>query len=517
MSLTPEQAVTIREDFLLWCDHLGIALFDWQRQAFGEALRREGGKFRYRIAAISVPRGNGKSKGGAICGAYVMTTRRKPHVLSSALGIESAGVTMQYARDLFKTRRGARVLTNEIRVASNDARWTITSREHTSSRGLHPDLILYDEIGWAADDELFASLLAGQASVDDPLMLVISTVGKRRSGPLWQVKELASGGDPAVLFWYSDQNLSPKVTVDFLARQKRILMRQQYAREHQNQWVDSADSFTSADEVDPAMNQGWTEQHVGDPTKTYHIFGDLGAMHDPSVIGLGHSEGLLFYIDKLITFQGSREEPVKLAVVEQTIRDLSTVFNVTKIRIESWQGISAVQSLKGLGLPVELFAPTAKAHAEEWPVLAQALSSRTLVLFPHARLREELLGLSYDVGPQGVRVTDKGSVHQDHAVAVRGVVASLAKASVRVPFMFGNSDTGLFATGKTPEQVQQELDDALVEAAADSKTEIEQTIALNGTYSFGDEVLPPPSPDAPPKKSILHGLKPPFDFESLKR
>ena len=41
-------------------------------------------------------------------------------------------------------------------------------------------------------------------------------------------------------------------------------------------------------------------------------------------------------------------------------------------------------------------------------------------------LREELLNLVYEVGPQGVRVIDRGKVHQDHAVAVRGVVASLA-------------------------------------------------------------------------------------------
>jgi hypothetical protein len=48
------------------------------------------------------------------------------------------------------------------------------------------------------------------------------------------------------------------------------------------------------------------------------------------------------------------------------------------------------------------------------------------VLPPHARLREELLNLVVEVGPQGVRVIDRGQVHQDHAVALRGVVASLA-------------------------------------------------------------------------------------------
>jgi hypothetical protein len=287
--------------------------------------------------------------------------------------------------------------------------------------------VLYDECGWARDDELFSSLLAGQASVSDPLMLIISTVGRRQSGPLWTIKTLAEGGDESVLWWWSSDNLSPRVTADFLERQRRILMPAQYAREHQNAWVDAADSFTSSDEVDAAMGQGWREQFNGNPGLSYRAFVDLGAVHDPSVIAVGHRDGGAAYIDRIVTFQGSHEAPVQLAAVEEKLSDLAAAFRLKKIRVESWQGISTVQRLERIGLPVELFAPTAKAHSEEWPMLAQRLASRTLVLPPHVRLREELLNLLYEVGPTGVKVTDRGKIHQDHAVAVRGVVADLAR------------------------------------------------------------------------------------------
>ena len=56
-------------------------------------------------------------------------------------------------------------------------------------------MIIYDEVGWARDDELFASLLAAPGSVEDPLQLVVSTVGRRRTGPLWQIKALADAGE----------------------------------------------------------------------------------------------------------------------------------------------------------------------------------------------------------------------------------------------------------------------------------------------------------------------------------
>src|SRR5207249_8490249 len=197
-------------------------------------------------------------------------------------------------------------------------------------------------------------------------------------------------------------------------------------REHQNAWVDAADSFATAAEVDAAMGHGWTEQREGRPGVDYHAFVDLGAVHDPSVVAVGHVEGEVAFIDVLRTFPGSREEPVQLAAGEETLKDLARRFHLTRVRVESWQGMSAVQSLTRHGLNVELFTPTQKSNAEEWPMLAQRLAARTLVLPPHARLREELLNLVYEVGPQGVRVIDRGKVHQDHAVAVRGVVASLA-------------------------------------------------------------------------------------------
>jgi LmbE family N-acetylglucosaminyl deacetylase len=70
--------------------------------------------------------------------------------------------------------------------------------------------------------------------------------------------------------------------------------------------------------------------------------------------------------------------------------------------------------------------------ARSWlPLLGQRLAARTLVLPPHARLREELLNLIVEVRETGAKVVDPGKVHQDHAVAVRGVVAALHATGAR--------------------------------------------------------------------------------------
>ncbi len=424
--IVPELA----EDFTAFCDEFRIPLFHWQPQDFGRALRRERGRFVHRIAGISVPRGDGKTHGTAAAGLWRLLCGKAPqHVSSSALDREGAKVMLQHGKRMVRNHpdlaTAIKALADGFVVPSTGSRWTITSRDHESSRGEHPDVVLFDEAGWARDDELFASLLASQASVADPLAVVASTVGRRKIGPLWAVKQLAEGGDEHAFWAWHGTNRSPRVTATFLEQQRRILMPAQFAREHQNLWVDAADGFCTAAQVDAAMGHRWAQREVGEAGHVYHLFVDIGTVHDPSVIAVGHEEGGIVFIDKLSTFQGSRESPVQLAAVEAAIVDICRAFTVREVRVESWQGLSAVQRLQTRGLPVKVFTPTAKTNAEEWPVLAQRLATGTIVLPLHARLREELLNLVVEMGPSGIKVVDRGKIHQDHAVAVRGVVAQL--------------------------------------------------------------------------------------------
>lgn len=433
----------ILEDVRAFAAHVGVVLYPWQADAFGAACERAEGRFRYRLAAISVPRGNGKSWGGAVVGLWrLLCGPPRQDIISAALDFDGAKVVLEHARQIVRSSDALsgviEVQANGIVVPSTGSRWTVTTRDHTASRGRHATLVIYDEVGWARDDELFSSLLAGQASIADPFCLVISTVGRRQAGPLWTVKQIAEGGDDATFWWWSGENRSPKVTAQYLERQRRILVPAQYAREHGNQWVDAADSFVSVEDVDRAMGGPWREQPAGQPGVAHECFVDLGITHDPTVIAVGHEDGGTVYVDVLQTFQGSKRRPVEIAAVEEALLDLAKRFSLRRIRVESWQGIAVVQRLEAVGLPVEVFTPTPKSNAEEWPQLAQRLAAGTVVMFPHARLREELLNLTVEVGPSGAKVVDRGRVHQDHAVAVRGIVASLGAAQGDAVPTFGN-------------------------------------------------------------------------------
>src|SRR5690349_14997201 len=183
------------ESFLAFCAAFNIHLYDWQREAFGGALAREGGRFVHPLAGISVPRGNGKSYGAAVGGLWRLVCGPPPQlILGEALDFEGARVMLNHGKTAARSHPDLEAClefrADAILVPSTGSRWLIRSREHTASRGLHPDVVLYDEAGYGTD-ALFTSLLAGQASAPDPLFLIVSTVGRRQSGPLWRVKEMA--------------------------------------------------------------------------------------------------------------------------------------------------------------------------------------------------------------------------------------------------------------------------------------------------------------------------------------
>jgi hypothetical protein len=231
----------------------------------------------------------------------------------------------------------------------------------------------------------------------------------------------------SVYFYHTTENLSPLVTRAYLDRERKVQLPLQYAMEHENRWTDGADSYVSATEIDDAMDGSWVETPTGEPGRRYVLAVDLGAVHDPTVIGVGHAEAELVCVDRLATLQGDREQPVQMATVERMIVDIAETFPPSRVIVESWQGLGTAQSLTRLGWPVAIATPTAKSNAEQWSTLAQLFASRRIVLPPHERLRAELLNLSAEMTPSGLRVTDRGSVHQDHAVIVRMLASALAE------------------------------------------------------------------------------------------
>jgi phage terminase large subunit-like protein len=142
-----------------------------------------------------VPRGNGKSFAASAVAAWRLVSGPAPQlVVSCALDVEGAKISLRHGRSILRghpaLEASAEFLSDEIRIPSTGSRWLVKSRDHLNSRGLHADIVLLDEADWSGTDELFSSLLAGQASCPDPLLLITSTIA-RANGLLSRIRSLA--------------------------------------------------------------------------------------------------------------------------------------------------------------------------------------------------------------------------------------------------------------------------------------------------------------------------------------
>jgi hypothetical protein len=102
--LSDRDLLHLSEDFLSFCDAFGIPLFPWQREAFGGATVRRDGRFIYPLGGISVPRGDGKSLGGATVGAWRLRLGPQPQdILSVALDYDGARVVLDHAKRILRS------------------------------------------------------------------------------------------------------------------------------------------------------------------------------------------------------------------------------------------------------------------------------------------------------------------------------------------------------------------------------------------------------------------------------
>src|SRR5262245_47373719 len=103
--------------FLDFCDRFTISLFAWQREAFGAATARTANRFRYRLAGVSAPRGDGKSLGSAAVGLWrLIAGPPRCDIISSALDLDGARVVLDHARDIIRAHAA---LSDAVEIRAN--------------------------------------------------------------------------------------------------------------------------------------------------------------------------------------------------------------------------------------------------------------------------------------------------------------------------------------------------------------------------------------------------------------
>lgn len=204
---------------LVWSDPTVPGKFHldrWQEDLIDHMLERYpadhpnpdlAGRLRYRQIVVSIPRQNGKSVLGAILGMYgLMLHDPGPYVIGVAKNAEQARII--YDRLLYAIQNSALLgrkfkkltETRGLRTSDGRGRYEIKASRGDSLQGIPVSLGLFDELH-IAKPEVWQSLVNGQATRADGLLVGITTAGDEGSVLLQRLYELgqkAADGDPTL-------------------------------------------------------------------------------------------------------------------------------------------------------------------------------------------------------------------------------------------------------------------------------------------------------------------------------
>ncbi len=184
-----------------------LVLTDWQKWLIRHVLERypEGhelaGRLRYKQVCISMPRKNGKSLIGALFALYGMLLHEPaPEVISVAASVDQAKIV--YRRLLHQVNNSELLQTLFSRSTEHRGLWTadstgvykVIAAKASTAQGLHPSLVVFDELHVAKED-LWTAMALGSATRPDGIVIGITTAGDDTSDLL---KNLYDRGSKAM-------------------------------------------------------------------------------------------------------------------------------------------------------------------------------------------------------------------------------------------------------------------------------------------------------------------------------
>ncbi|MDE2101270.1 MAG: terminase large subunit [Patescibacteria group bacterium] len=173
---------------------------DWLRKLFGTL--NENGQRQYRESAVYIGRQNGKTETCAAIMLFMLCTSKQINgqFFSVASDREQAALVFRKMQAVIEQNpllaAKTRIVptTKTIVYEPTKSFYRALASDSFRQLGLSPTLVIYDEISFQRNGELYDAMLTGQISKDNALMLAISTVGSEKESfgfRFWQRTQAA--------------------------------------------------------------------------------------------------------------------------------------------------------------------------------------------------------------------------------------------------------------------------------------------------------------------------------------
>lgn len=379
-----------------------VKLAKWQKKVIRDLLQKDPktGLRRYNMGLISTPKKNGKTSTAVFIITWFLAHDEPMGeiILASNSKEQSSWVIFnKLTKNILLHPSMSRKLKMRDDSIENKLTGTVirtAAPNYKTISGANPSLTVYDEL-WAYDTaahRAFFDELTLVPTRKQPMILIVSYAGMDTQSLLYDLfVKGKENSDPKMYFFWTELNVSPWVSREYLRDQRRRLKPNVYARLHCNEWVSFQESFIDLFDWDACISEAHGPMP---PSKSTPIVVgvDLGVSKATSAVvaltriryGNGGNK-IAQARHRIWTPKFGRK--LKLELVEDYIKKLAKDYTVKAVVFDPWQMISISQNLQKLYINMVEYPQVPNNLIAMSTKLYEVIQNRGIVLYKDKEMR----------------------------------------------------------------------------------------------------------------------------------
>jgi phage terminase large subunit-like protein len=422
-----------------------FVLLDAEKRFISHAFQTDdAGRLLYPEQVYAAPKKSGKTGFGAI---QTLTTTlvfggafAEGYCIANDLE-QAQGRVFQAIRRIVEAspdlKRVAKVTQSRIDFPESGASITAIASDYAGAAGANPTISCFDELwGYTSErshrlwDEMVppptrriaCRLTTTYAGFEGESELLEGVYKRGLRQPL--VGADLHAGDGLLMFW-THEPVAPWQTPAWLTQMRGQLRPNAYLRLIENRFVTSESTFVDPDWLDACTDAGATPI-VADQSLSVWLGVDASVKRDSTAIVAvtWDSEAKKVRLVGHRIFQPSAADPIDFEMmVESTIREFASRFNVREVRYDPYQMQASAQRLTRDGVAMVEFPQSVPNLTEASTNLYELVKGRGIVLYPDADIRLAFNRAIAVETTRGWRIAKERAAHKIDVVVALAMAA----------------------------------------------------------------------------------------------
>jgi len=365
-------------------------------------------------------------------------------------------------------KREAKLTADRVTFPALDATIMAIASDAASAAGSNPTISCFDELwGYVSErsrrlwDEMITSparkisarLVVSYAGFSGESLLLEEL--HKRGMALPEVAPSLRAGAGMLFAWHTTP-IAPWQTLEWLEEMRRSLRPSAYARMIQNEFVSAESRFVDLSAWDECVCPELTPV-LEDRSLPVWVGVDASTKRDSTaLVAVTHdrkTKCVRLVAHKVFT--PTPGDPIDFeATIERTLREWHQRFRLRQVLFDPFQMVSVSQRLAREGIPIEPYVQSVPNLTAATSNLFDLISSRTLVLYPDAAMRQSI---SHAIIVESARGWRLDKLKQQHKIDTVIALSLAALAAIQNASRYNYDETLSWVSGSDDKTAEQEF------------------------------------------------------------